>query len=106
MAALSFIGKPVSLISQSSDVRYTGILTGSDPVASTIQLSNVYSMGTELRRPPNEYIPAATELYTYIIFRASEVKDLAVDEPANQRRDVGEDPAVIGVSLLVARGRK
>ena len=46
------------------------------------------------------------QLYTYIIFRASEVKDLAVDELANQRRDVGEDPAVIGVSLLVARGRK
>ena len=41
-----------------------------------------------------------TEPYTYIIFRASEVKDLAVDEPANQRRDVREDPAVIGVSLL------
>ena len=41
-----------------------------------------------------------TEPYTYIIFRASEVKDLAVDEPVNQRRDVREDPAVIGVSLL------
>ena len=57
-------------------------------------------------RPPDEYVPAVAELYTYIIFRASEVKDLAVDEPANQRRDVGEDPAVIGVSLFVARDRK
>ncbi|KAM5532318.1 hypothetical protein V8D89_013997 [Ganoderma adspersum] len=97
MAALSFIGKPISLISH-SDVRYRGILAGIDPVASTIQLSNVYSMGTESRRPPNEYIPPVTEPYTYIIFRASEVKDLAVDEPVNQRRDVREDPAVIGAS--------
>ncbi|KAI8989809.1 Scd6-like Sm domain-containing protein [Trametes punicea] len=79
MAALSFIGKPISLISH-SDVRYRGILAGIDPVASTIQLSNVYSMGTETRRPPDQYIPPVQEPYTYIIFRASEVKDLAVDE--------------------------
>ena len=40
------------------------------------------------------------EPYTYIIFRASEVKDLAVDEPAaQQRRNVHDDPAVLGVSL-------
>ena len=44
--------------------------------------------------------------YTYIIFRASEVKDLAVDEPANQRRNVHDDPAVIGVSItLLSRDR-
>ncbi|RPD66521.1 hypothetical protein L227DRAFT_649230 [Lentinus tigrinus ALCF2SS1-6] len=98
MAALSFIGKPISLISH-SDVRYRGILAGIDPVASTIQLSNVYSMGTESRRPPNEYIPPVQEPYTYIIFRASEVKDLAVDEPAaQQRRNVHDDPAVLGAS--------
>ncbi|KAI0723832.1 Scd6-like Sm domain-containing protein [Cerioporus squamosus] len=98
MAALSFIGKPISLVSH-SDVRYRGILAGIDPVASTIQLSNVYSMGTESRRPPNEYIPPVQEPYTYIIFRASEVKDLAVDEPAaQQRRNVHDDPAVLGAS--------
>ncbi|KAH9945778.1 Scd6-like Sm domain-containing protein [Epithele typhae] len=97
MAALSFIGKPISLISH-SDVRYRGILAGIDPVASTIQLSNVYSMGTESRRPPNEYIPPVQDPYTYIIFRASEVKDLAVDDSATQRRNVHDDPAVIGAS--------
>ncbi|KAI0636589.1 Scd6-like Sm domain-containing protein [Trametes polyzona] len=97
MAAHSFIGKPISLISH-SDVRYRGILAGIDPVASTIQLSNVYSMGTESRRPPDQYIPPVQEPYTYIIFRASEVKDLAVDETASQRRDVREDPAVLGAS--------
>ncbi|KAG8218017.1 hypothetical protein J3R82DRAFT_6212 [Butyriboletus roseoflavus] len=94
--ALSFIGKPISLISH-SDVRYRGILAGIDPAASTIQLSNVYSMGTESRKPPTEFIPPVQEPYQYIIFRASEVKDLAVDEPP-PRRSVHDDPAVLGAS--------
>ncbi|GLB34504.1 putative scd6-like Sm domain containing protein [Lyophyllum shimeji] len=93
--AQSFIGKPISLISH-SDVRYRGILAGIDPAASTIQLSNVYSMGTESRRPPSEFIPPVQEPYQYIIFRASEVKDLAVDEPT-PRRSVHDDPAVLAV---------
>jgi len=48
-------------------------------------------------RPPNEFIPPVQEPYQYIIFRASEVKDLAVDEPVPQR-SVHDDPAVLGVS--------
>ncbi|EIW84629.1 hypothetical protein CONPUDRAFT_134604 [Coniophora puteana RWD-64-598 SS2] len=98
--ALSFIGKPISLISH-SDVRYRGILAGIDPAASTIQLSNVFSMGTETRKPPAEYIPPVQEPYQYIIFRASEVKDLAVDEPVpppQPHRSVHDDPAVLGAS--------
>ncbi|KAF7799598.1 hypothetical protein EIP86_010836 [Pleurotus ostreatoroseus] len=97
--ALSFIGKPISLISH-SDVRYRGILAGIDPQASTIQLSNVYSMGTESRRPPDQFIPPVQEPYAYIIFRASEVKDLAVDEP-QPRRSVHDDPAVLGASAPI-----
>ncbi|KAI6028752.1 Scd6-like Sm domain-containing protein [Pisolithus orientalis] len=95
--ALSFIGKPISLISH-SDVRYRGILAGIDPANSTIQLSNVYSMGTESRKSQSEFIPPVQEPYQYIIFRASEVKDLAVDEPAPPRRSVHDDPAVLGAS--------
>ncbi|KAA1469164.1 hypothetical protein DENSPDRAFT_834733 [Dentipellis sp. KUC8613] len=98
--AMSFIGKQISLISH-SDVRYRGILAGIDPQASTIQLSNVFSMGTETRRPPEEFIPPVQEPYQYIIFRASEVKDLAVDEPP-PRRNVHDDPAVLGASAPVA----
>ncbi|ESK82182.1 lsm14 protein [Moniliophthora roreri MCA 2997] len=96
--ALSFIGKPISLISH-SDVRYRGILAGIDAAASTIQLSKVFSMGTETRRPASEYIPPVADPYEYIIFRASEVKDLAVEEPTPQPpvRNVHDDPAVIGV---------
>jgi len=47
-------------------------------------------------RPPAEFIPPVQEPYQYIIFRASEVKDLAVDEPP-PRRSVHDDPAVLGV---------
>lgn len=47
-------------------------------------------------RPPTEFIPPVQEPYQYIIFRASEVKDLSVDEPA-PLRSVHDDPAVLGV---------
>lgn len=50
-------------------------------------------------RPPAEFIPPVQEPYQYIIFRASEVKDLAVDEPS-PRRSVHDDPAVLGVRVL------
>ncbi|VDC06012.1 unnamed protein product [Peniophora sp. CBMAI 1063] len=92
----TFIGKPISLISH-SDVRYRGILAGIDPNASTIQLSNVYSMGTENRRPAAQFIPPVPDPYEYIIFRASEVKDLSVDEP-QPRPTLHADPAILGAS--------
>lgn len=50
-------------------------------------------------RPPDQFIPPVQEPYAYIIFRASEVKDLAVDE-SQPRRTVHDDPAVIGVSSV------
>jgi len=55
-------------------------------------------MGTESRRPSAEFIPPVQEPYQYIIFRASEVKDLAVDEPEPPRRSVHDDPAVLGAA--------
>jgi hypothetical protein len=47
-------------------------------------------------RPPSEFIPPVQEPYQYIIFRASEVKDLSVDE-TTPVRSVHDDPAVLGV---------
>jgi len=106
--AQTFIGARISLTSI-SDIRYRGTLHGIDHVASTIQLSNVYSMGTENRRPANEYIPPNETPYEFIIFRATEVKDLAVDQPPPQQnvtaqRSVHDDPAVIGASSHPAQG--
>ncbi|KAF8575787.1 hypothetical protein K439DRAFT_1655375 [Ramaria rubella] len=97
----SFIGKTISLLSQ-SDIRYRGILHSIDATQATIQLSNVYSMGTETRRPPAEFIPPQDTPYEFILFRAQEVKDLNVDSqplPVPAQRNVRDDPAIIGVSV-------
>lgn len=60
---------------------------------------NAYNFLHKLR-PPAEFIPPVQEPYQYIIFRASEVKDLSVDEPAPMR-SVHDDPAVLGASVLL-----
>lgn len=55
-------------------------------------------------RPPDQFIPPVQDPYAYIIFRASEVKDLAVDEgaqPQPPRRNLHDDPAVLGVSTSI-----
>ena len=51
-------------------------------------------------RPTEEYIAPAEHPYQYIIFRASEVKDIALDreELPIRPRTVHDDPAVLGVS--------
>lgn len=51
-------------------------------------------------RPPEQYIPPIQEPYQYIIFRASEVKDLSVDDAVQPPpRRAHEDPAILAVSL-------
>ncbi|KAF8754078.1 Ribonuclease III [Rhizoctonia solani] len=52
-------GARISLTSV-ADIRYKGILMGINHAESTIQLSDVVSMGTESRRPPAEFIPPPT----------------------------------------------
>ncbi|KAF8329755.1 Scd6-like Sm domain-containing protein [Cantharellus anzutake] len=103
--ATSFINSPISLISV-ADIRYRGILTNIDHDAATLGLSNVYSMGTENRRPPAEYIPPQPMPYDYVVFRASEVQNLAVDTEARpQPRNIVNDPAVLGVSITYSLSR-
>lgn len=61
----------------------------------------VYSMGTENRRSQEEYIPPQPMPYDYVVFRASEVQNLAVDtEPRPQPRSTVNDPAVLGVRVF------
>lgn len=55
-------------------------------------------------RPPEEFIPPADQPYQYIIFRASEVKDIALDgdqPPMVRTRSVTDDPAVMSVSTAL-----
>ncbi|GAB1521737.1 54S ribosomal protein L3 mitochondrial [Rhizoctonia solani] len=87
-------GARISLTSV-ADIRYKGILMGINHAESTIQLSDVVSMGTESRRPPAEFIPPSDTSYGTVVFRATEVKDLAID-PTPPAAGLFRDPAVLG----------
>lgn len=59
----------------------------------------VYSMGTENRAPPEEFIPPQERPYDYIVFRAAEVSNLALDvDPRPEPHAAFNDPAVLSVS--------
>lgn len=73
-----FIGKTISLISN-ADIRYVGVLHEINSQESTVSLRNVRSYGTEGRRGGNE-IPPSDNIYEFIVFRGSDVKDLTVSD--------------------------
>ncbi|KAI0484459.1 Scd6-like Sm domain-containing protein [Xylariaceae sp. FL0804] len=96
-----FLGSRISLISK-SDIRYSGILHEINSDQSTVSLENVKSFGTEGRRQnPDEEIAPSDQIYEYIVFRGSDVKDLRIEQtPAapkeNQPPKVPDDPAIVG----------
>lgn len=68
-----------------------------------MSLENVKSFGTEGRRGnPSEELPASDQIYEYIVFRGSDVKDLRIEQPApakeNKPPTMPDDPAIVGVS--------
>ncbi|CAI2166954.1 15269_t:CDS:2 [Funneliformis geosporum] len=97
-----YIGSKISLISR-SDIRYVGILHSINSADSTVALEQVRSYGTEGRRgSPSEEIPPSDNVFEYIVFRGSDVKDLHVCEaPAQQQSlppQVPNDPAILGTT--------
>ncbi|KAM7204799.1 Scd6-like Sm domain containing protein [Rhypophila sp. PSN 637] len=99
-----FIGARISLISR-SDIRYVGTLHEINSDESTVSLENVRSFGTEGRKAqdgkPAEEVAPSDELYEYIIFRGTDVKDLRIEEtPAavkeNKPPVMPNDPAIVG----------
>ena len=68
-------------------------------------LEQVTSHGTEGRRHGENEIDGSENIYEYIVFRGSDVKDLRIEEPAKKvpppppppRLD---DPAILGVSSI------
>ncbi|OQV12389.1 putative Protein LSM14-like protein A [Hypsibius exemplaris] len=104
----AYIGCKISLVSK-SDIRYEGILYTLDQVAATVALSNVRSFGTEERRPEAP-IAGKDQIYDYILFRGSDIKDIVVCEPPRldlfarrpeaQLADV--DPAILSTTSNAA----
>eukprot|EP00210_Caulerpa_lentillifera_P008886 g8478.t1 len=96
------VGSRISLIS-SGDIRYEGVLYSIDMVDSKIALQQVRSFGTEGRRPESQ-VPPSDEVYEYIVFRGSDIKELNVIEYARQHGL--DDPAIIsaGASLNFGGG--
>jgi len=109
-----YIGSKISLVSK-AEIRYEGILYGIDANESTVTLAKgnilavdynkvgfirmfvlVTSFGTEDRNAPKR-IPAGNEVYEYIIFRGSDIKDLHV-KPIPPKEVVVDDPAIVSVS--------
>ncbi|KAL6720217.1 hypothetical protein ACLMJK_002138 [Lecanora helva] len=93
-----YIGSRISLISK-RDIRYVGTLHEISSENSTVALEQVKSFGTEGRDTENE-IPPSENVYEYIVFRGSDVKDLRIEkEPEKktvQQPQVPDDPAILG----------
>lgn len=110
-----FYGCKISLISK-SEIRYEGILYTIDPKESTIALAKgwytacymaafqlaftdclslcvVRSFGSEDRQVERP-VPARDDIFEFIIFRASDIKDLIVDDPPPTQSALA-DPAII-----------
>ena len=101
-----YVGAQLSLISK-SDIRYVGVLHEIDSANSTVSLENVVSFGTEGRKgDPAKEVPPSDQVFEYIVFRGSDVKDLRVEQPPTpqqqpaQRPAAQQDPAIVSVSVL------
>ncbi|PHH63254.1 hypothetical protein CDD81_6111 [Ophiocordyceps australis] len=96
-----FLGSRISLISK-SDIRYVGTLHEINSDESTVSLENVRSFGTEGRRGrPEEEIAPSDQVYEYIVFRGSDVKDLRIEEHPTSKENkppppMPDDPAIVG----------
>ncbi|CAD5234851.1 unnamed protein product [Bursaphelenchus xylophilus] len=91
-----YIGSRINLISK-SEIRYEGTLFAVDSQASTISLSKVRSFGTE-DRPSSRPVKAREEVFEYVIFKATDIKDLVVMEDISPSELTVFDPAIVSMA--------
>ncbi|KAJ8715941.1 hypothetical protein PYW08_013226 [Mythimna loreyi] len=88
------LGSKISLISK-ADIRYEGRLFTVDPQECTIALASVRSFGTEDRETQYPVAPQS-QVYDYILFRGSDIKDIRVMTNAPS---LPNDPAIMQMSV-------
>merc|ERR1712018_784514 len=98
-----YLGSKICLISK-SEIRYEGILYTIDTKDSTVALSKVRSFGTE-DRPTDRPVAPRDEIYEYIIFRGTDIKDIRVCQPPKPHPTLEgglpNDPAIVQHSAIV-----
>ncbi|XP_040048462.2 protein LSM14 homolog B-B isoform X1 [Gasterosteus aculeatus] len=97
-----YIGCKIGLISKAQN-RYEGILYTIDKVNSTVVLAKVRCFGTE-GRPTDRPTPAKDDVYEYITFRGSDIKDITLCEPPRSHHGLPPDPAIVQSASVGPQG--
>ncbi|XP_063979987.1 protein LSM14 homolog car-1 isoform X2 [Diachasmimorpha longicaudata] len=100
-AGMPELGSKISLISK-ADIRYEGRLFTVDPQECTIALANVRSFGTEDRETQFAVAPQ-NQVYEYILFRGSDIKDIRV---VNNVNTLPNDPAIVQMTVQPSMGQQ
>ncbi|XP_028265819.1 protein LSM14 homolog B [Parambassis ranga] len=101
-SAKPYIGCKIGLISKAQN-RYEGILYTIDKINSTVVLARVKCFGTE-GRPTDRPTPPKDDVYEYITFRGSDIKDITLCEPPGSHHGLPPDPAIIQSSSAGSSG--